>query len=69
MNDFSKNIDLPKGISQIWDLPNAKLGALWDSIIVDEKLKSQLLSQAILNNHRLKPEGLDYGLKVRIRVA
>ena len=22
-----------------------------------------------LNNHRLKPEGLNYGLKVRIRVA
>lgn len=49
MNDFSKNLNLPKGIYQIWDLPDAKLGALWDSILVEEKLKSQLLSQAIVN--------------------
>lgn len=29
MNDFSKNLDLPNGIYQIGDLPDAKLGVLW----------------------------------------
>lgn len=41
--------NLPKGIQRIRPLPDAKLGALWDSIILDERLKSQLLSQAMLN--------------------
>jgi SpoVK/Ycf46/Vps4 family AAA+-type ATPase len=40
---------LPKGIQRIRRLPDAKLGALWDSIILDDGLKSQLLSQAVLN--------------------
>ena len=43
------DLDLPKGIQQSRALPNATLGALWDSIILDERLKSQLLSQAMLN--------------------
>ena len=38
-----------KGIQRIRRLPDANLGVLWDSIIVDEKLKTQLLSQAVLN--------------------
>jgi len=41
--------NLPKGIQRSRPLPDAKLGALWDSIILDERLKSQLLSQAMLN--------------------
>lgn len=40
---------LPKGIHRRRSLPDAELGALWDSIIVDEQLKRQLLSQAVLN--------------------
>src|SRR5712664_750918 len=43
------DIDLPKGIQRSRPLPDATLGALWDSIILDEGLKSQLLSQAMLN--------------------
>ena len=38
-----------KGIQRIRRLPDANLGVLWESIIVDEKLKTQLLSQAVLN--------------------
>jgi len=44
-NDF----DLPKGINRIRILPDAELGNLWDSIILDDRLKKQLLSQAVLN--------------------
>lgn len=40
---------LPKGIHRIWDLPNPDLGMLWDSIVLDDSIKSQLLSQAVLN--------------------
>lgn len=40
---------LPKGIHRIWNLPDESLGELWDSIILDETLKSQLHSQAVLN--------------------
>jgi len=43
------DLNLPKGIQRSRPLPDAKLGALWDSIILDERLKSQLLSQAMLN--------------------
>ncbi len=38
-----------KGIQRTRSLPDPKLGALWDSIILDEALKTQLLSQAVLN--------------------
>ncbi|MER2266078.1 CBASS system CD-NTase-associated protein Cap6 [Methylobacterium oxalidis] len=40
---------LPKGIHRSRRLPDEQLGALWDSIVLDEKLKIQLLSQAALN--------------------
>lgn len=43
------NLDLPKGIQRSRPLPDVALGTLWDSIILDERLKSQLLSQAMLN--------------------
>jgi hypothetical protein len=41
--------DLPKGIQRSRPLPDPALGVLWDSIILDEALKTQLLSQAVLN--------------------
>ena len=41
--------DLPKGIQRIHHLPDQKLGTLWDSIILEDALKTQLLSQAVLN--------------------
>jgi AAA+ superfamily predicted ATPase len=44
-----KDLNLPKGIHCIRPLPDPALGALWNSIILDERLKSQLLSQAMLN--------------------
>lgn len=40
---------LPKGIYRSWKLPDASLGALWESIVIDEVRKKQLLSQAIVN--------------------
>jgi SpoVK/Ycf46/Vps4 family AAA+-type ATPase len=42
-------LNLPKGIHRIRPLPDPALGALWNSIILDEALKCQLLSQATLN--------------------
>jgi hypothetical protein len=39
----------PKGIQRSRRLPDPTLGALWDSIILEERLKAQLLSQAMLN--------------------
>ncbi len=39
----------PKGIQKIRNLPDAALGALWDSIVIDEDMKRRLLSQAVLN--------------------
>lgn len=41
--------DLPKGIQRSRALPDPALGTLWDSIVLDERLKKQLLSQAVLN--------------------
>ncbi|MCY0997155.1 AAA family ATPase [Myxococcus sp. MISCRS1] len=41
--------DLPRGIQTRRALPDDELGTLWDSIILDERLKTQLLSQAVLN--------------------
>ncbi len=41
--------NLPKGIHRSWNLPDPTLGALWNSIILDEARKTQLLSQAVVN--------------------
>jgi AAA+ superfamily predicted ATPase len=49
MQNQTMNFDLPKGIHRDIPLPDAALGELWDSIVVDEQLKTQLLSQALLN--------------------
>src|SRR5260370_15663459 len=49
MSVHHHELNLPKGIHRIRDLPDPSLSALWDSIIVEEKIKSQLLSQSVLN--------------------
>ena len=46
--------------------------SFWDcslNTVWAKEIKEDNLPLAELNNHRLKPEGLGYGLKVRIRVA
>ena len=40
--------DLPKGINRSRLLPDPALSAQWDSIVMDDRLKKQLLSQAVL---------------------
>lgn len=45
----SSDATLPKGIHRSWKLPDKSLGDLWDSIVMDEAIKKQLLSQAIVN--------------------
>jgi pachytene checkpoint protein 2 len=45
----SENFNQPKGIQLVRRLPDPALGALWNSIILDERVKAQLLSQAMLN--------------------
>lgn len=45
----AQNLNLPKGIHRIRHLPDPVLGTLWDSIILEEALKAQLLGQAMLN--------------------
>lgn len=42
-------VNRPKGIQRARRLPDSTLGALWDSIILDDAVKLQLLSQAVLN--------------------
>lgn len=41
--------DLVKGINVDRPLPDPELGALWNSIVLDARLKEQLLGQAVLN--------------------
>lgn len=41
--------ELPKGIAKIRSLPDPVLGGLWDSIVLDDQLKRQLVAQAITN--------------------
>ena len=43
------DVDLPTGIHRRRPLPNPHFGVLWDSIIIEEKTKSLLVSQAMLN--------------------
>ncbi|MEQ1518117.1 MAG: hypothetical protein ABL931_16680, partial [Usitatibacteraceae bacterium] len=44
-----EEFNAPKGIQRVRQLPDPKLGALWDSIVLDDHLKAQLVSQAMLN--------------------
>lgn len=43
------DLNMPKGIHRVWELPDPSLEAMWNSIIVEDSLKTQLLSQAVLN--------------------
>ena len=45
----NENWNDAKGIQRIRRLPDPELGALWESIILDDALKTRLLSQAVLN--------------------
>ena len=45
----NENIECPKGIQRAQHLPDSSLAKLWDSIIIDERIKTQLVSQAMLN--------------------
>lgn len=42
-------MELPKGLQTIRNLPDEKLGQLWDSIMVEPAIKAQLHAQAVLN--------------------
>ena len=44
-----EDLNRPKGIQRTRRLPDPRLGDLWDSIILNDALKEQLLSQAMLN--------------------
>lgn len=47
---MSKTVhELPQGIHEIRDLPDPQLSAMWNSIVIDESQKAQLLAQAVLN--------------------
>jgi SpoVK/Ycf46/Vps4 family AAA+-type ATPase len=48
-SSIPESVDLPKGIQRIRSLPDRSLGALWDSIILPETIKTQMVSQAVLN--------------------
>lgn len=41
--------ELPKGIHRFIKLPSQELGELWDSIVLDQAIKDQLIGQAIVN--------------------
>jgi len=41
--------ELPKGILDDRNLPDTSFDALWDAVIVEQALKDQILSQAVLN--------------------
>lgn len=41
--------ELPKGVHRLVKLPSQELGELWDSIILDQAIKDQLIGQAIVN--------------------
>lgn len=41
--------ELPKGLHRIIQLPSPELGELWDSIVLDQAIKDQLIGQAIIN--------------------
>lgn len=47
--------ELPRGIHSVRALPDPELAVLWDSIVVDDSIKSRLLAQAILN-YTLRPK-------------
>ncbi|QHS36941.1 ATP-binding protein [Alcaligenes faecalis] len=49
MTKQALDVSLPKGIHRVWDLPDTSLGTLWNSIVMEQEAKDQLLAQAIVN--------------------
>lgn len=49
LNAASNDDYRAKGIQRARPLPDPQLGALWDSIVAEDDLKSRMLSQAMLN--------------------
>lgn len=49
MTKSSSDLPMPKGIHRIWNLPDVSLGTLWNSIVIEQETKEQLLAQAIIN--------------------
>src|SRR5262245_14981926 len=47
--NIDDSVALPKGIHRRCRLPDTKLTALWHSIFIDDLIKTQLHSQAVLN--------------------
>ncbi len=41
--------EFPKGLHRVIQLPSPELGELWDSIVMDQAIKDQLIGQAIIN--------------------
>lgn len=41
--------ELAKGLHRVLQLPSQELGELWDSIVLDQAIKDQLIGQAIVN--------------------
>jgi SpoVK/Ycf46/Vps4 family AAA+-type ATPase len=41
--------ELAKGLHRVVQLPSSNLGELWDSIVLDQAIKDQLIGQAIIN--------------------
>lgn len=46
---MSAHGELPKGLHRIIQLPSPELGELWESIVLDQAIKDQLIGQAIIN--------------------
>lgn len=42
-------VELPKGVHRVVKLPSLELAELWDSIILDQSIKDQLIGHAIVN--------------------
>lgn len=46
---MASNEELPKGLHRLIKLPSPELGELWNSIVLDQGIKDQLVGQAIVN--------------------
>ncbi len=46
---MSSHRELPKGVHRLVKLPSQELGELWDSIVLEQFVKDQLIGQAIVN--------------------
>jgi hypothetical protein len=53
-NIMRDELEPTKGIQRARKLPDPKLAALWESIVIEEAVKDRLVSQAMLN-FKLRP--------------